>query len=149
MEKEPGILYELINPSDPYTFLAADPETAALTVFCFGTAYGAESTSDQVPVFLLSDPKEWYQEHFGRTPDEGLEAKKSEVIKALRSFVLGTEADRKRYEGAMDCITEPEKRIAFAEQWLDGRTSLNNIGQRAGRIADALELQEKNQRGES
>ena len=34
--------YELINPSDPYTFIADDLETAALVVFIFGTAYGAE-----------------------------------------------------------------------------------------------------------
>lgn len=34
--------YELINPSDPYTFMADDLEIAALVVFTFGTAYGAK-----------------------------------------------------------------------------------------------------------
>lgn len=33
--------YELINPSDPYTFIAEDFETTALVVLVFGVAYGA------------------------------------------------------------------------------------------------------------
>ena len=100
-------------------------------------------------MLLFSDPKEWYQEQFGRTPDEGLEVKKPAVIRALRSFVLGNERDRKRYEAAMGCIMEPEQQEVFAREWQDGRTSMNNIGLRAEKMAEALELQEKNQKGES
>lgn len=63
------IEYELINPSDPYTFLAKTKESAALTVFLLGTMYekttmkkkefryscsagqrnGIEKNSDEVP----------------------------------------------------------------------------------------------------
>lgn len=53
------IQYQLINPSDPYTFLAPDLETAALTVFCLGTMYGAEpqGKGENVPVFYLVEQK--------------------------------------------------------------------------------------------
>ena len=71
--------------------------------------------------------------------------KKPAVIRALRSFILGNERDRKRYEAAMACITESEKRESFAREWQDGRTSMNNIGLRAGKMAEALEKQRENQ----
>ena len=149
MDNTTEFLYNLINPSDPYTFRAEDQETAALAVFCLGPAYGAENLSGtgsgDVPVLLFSDPKVWYQEQFGRTPDEGLEAKKPAVIRALKSFILGNERDRKRYEAAMACIREPERREVFGREWRDGRTSMNNIGLRAEKMAEALEKQREDQ----
>lgn len=149
MDNTTEFLYNLINPSDPYTFRAEDQETAALAVFCLGPAYGAENLSGtgsgDVPVLLFSDPKVWYQEQFGRTPDEGLEAKKPAVIRALKSFILGNERDRKRYETAMACIREPERREVFVREWRDGRTSMNNIGLRAEKMAEALEKQREDQ----
>ena len=56
------IEYELINPSDPYTFLAKTKESAALAVFLLGTMYlgtmyGASPKDDdeekRIPVFLF------------------------------------------------------------------------------------------------
>ena len=62
--------YELINPSDPYTFLAKTKESAALAVFLLGTMYGASPKDDdeekRIPVFLFGGAEEWYQEEFGR-----------------------------------------------------------------------------------
>ena len=47
--------YELINPSDPYTFLAENKEVAALTVFCISTMYGAKSQdgNEEIPVYAF------------------------------------------------------------------------------------------------
>lgn len=47
--------YEFINPSDRYTFIAADYETAVLAVFCLGPAYGAKPKDDgeDVPIFIF------------------------------------------------------------------------------------------------
>lgn len=49
--------YKLINPSDPYTFLAKTKESAALAVFLLGTMYGASPKDDneekRIPVFLF------------------------------------------------------------------------------------------------
>ena len=119
--------YEFINPSDPYTFRAKDRETAALVVFLLGTAYGAKSERDiedeNVPVFLFGGGKEWYEETFGRTPDDGLKALKGNVADALDSFMLGHFKDRRVYEAALEAIDDPEKRERFKEEWLDSRTS--------------------------
>lgn len=122
--------YELINPSDPYTFIAESKEVAALTVFCISTAYGAKSKdgNEEIPVFLFGGSKEWYKEEFHRTPDEGLEAERENVAKALISFMYGYFDDRRRYEIALNAITEPDKKEQFIREWQDGRSSINDIG---------------------
>lgn len=49
------ILYELINPSDPYTFLAPNVEVAGVVVAMLGTGYGAkpvEGDSESTPILF-------------------------------------------------------------------------------------------------
>ena len=136
--------YELKNPSDPYTFLAADFEVAALTVFSISTLYGADAKEggESVPIFIFGGAKEWYIEQFGRTPDEGLKAKKEELEAALGSMMYGGFEDRRRYEAALTAITDPEKREKFIAEWQDGHSSLNDIGTYCHELAKRLKGQE-------
>jgi len=135
--------YNFVNPSDPYTFIAEDFETAALVVRLLGLAYGAEpkdGNGESVPIFLFGgekDADEWYMAQFHHTPKEGLNEKRVPIADALLSFMLGSFEDRRRYEAALAAITDPEKREEFIHAWQDGCSSLNNIGKRAhmlGRI---------------
>lgn len=132
--------YELKNPSDPYTFLAADLEVATLTVFSISTLYGAEAKEggESVPIFLFGGAREWYVEQFGRTPDEGMEAKKEELAASLGSMMYGGFEDRRRYEAALTAITDPEKREKFIAEWQDGHSSLNDIGTYCHELAKRL-----------
>lgn len=132
--------YELINPSDKYTFIAEDFETAALTVFCLGVAYGAKpkDNGEDVPIFLFGGAVEWYAEKFGRSPDDGLAANGKAVADALLSFMLGDFEDRRRYEAALAAIDDPEKKARFIDEWQDGRSSLNNIGGTAHKLGQKL-----------
>ena len=136
--------YELKNPGDPYTFLAADFEVATLTVFSISTLYGAEAKEggESVPIFLFGGAREWYIEQFGRTPDEGKEAKKEELATALSSMMYGGFEDRRRYEAALTAITDPEKREKFITEWQDGHSSLNDIGTYCHELAKRLRGQE-------
>ena len=136
--------YELKTPSDPYTFLAADFEVATLTVFSISTLYGAEAKEggESVPIFLFGGAREWYIEQFGRTPDEGKEAKKEELATALSSMMYGGFEDRRRYEAALTAITDPEKREKFITEWQDGHSSLNDIGTYCHELAKRLRGQE-------
>lgn len=140
--------YELINPSDPYTFLADDLETAALVVLALSTAYGAKSKDgdEEVPVFLFGGAEEaekWYTEQFGRSPEDGTKAKKKQLAAAFESVMLGNFEDRRRYVAALETITDPSKRDAFISVWQDGRSSLNNIGTYCHSLAKALKKQEE------
>ena len=134
--------YELDNPSDAYTFKANSREVAALTVFLLGTQYGATPESgnddDRVPIFIFGGAGEWYEETFGRTADEGIAAHEADVAAALSSFMLGHFEDRRRYDAALEAITDDEKRREFIEKWQDARTSMNNIGSRAHQLAEAI-----------
>ena len=132
--------YELINPSDKYTFIAADYETATLTVFCLGPAYGAKPKDggEDVPILLFGGAVEWYKEKFGHSPDDGLDAKGEAVAEALASMMLGGFEDRRRYNIALAAIDDPEKKARFIDEWQDGRSSLNYIGGEAHRLAARL-----------
>lgn len=137
--------YELINPSDPYTFIADDLEIAALVIFTFGTAYGAKPKDggEDVPIFLFGGALEWYKGKFGRTPDEGVKAKQSALADALSSMMFGDFEDRRRYEAALAAITDPEKKEEFITSWQDGISSLNDIGSRAHALAKILKKTEE------
>lgn len=140
--------YELINPSDPYTFLADDLETAALVVLALSTAYGAKSKDgdEEVPVFLFGGAEEaekWYTEQFGRSPEDGTKAKKKQLASVFESVMLGNFEDRRRYAAALEAITDPNKRDAFISVWQDGHSSLNNIGTYCHSLAKALKKQEE------
>lgn len=132
--------YELINPSDPYTFIVADYETAVLTVFCLGPAYGAKPKcgGEDVPIFLFGGAVDWYKEKFGRTPDDGLDEKGQAVADALASMMFGDFEDRRRYELALSSIDDPEKKARFIDGWQDGRSSLNDIGGEAHKLAERM-----------
>lgn len=136
--------YELKNPSDPYTFIADDLEVAALVVFSISTLYGAvgKEGDSVVPIFIFGGATEWYKEQFGRTPDDGLEAKKEELATALSSMMYGGFEDRRRYEAALSAITDPEKRENFIAEWQDGHSSLNDIGTFCHKLAKSLKGQE-------
>lgn len=139
--------YKFVNPSDPYTFIAEDLEIAALVVFTFGVAYGAEpkdgSEGGTVPIFLFGGAVEWYKEKFGRTPDEGMKARKNALADALESMMLGDFEDRRRYTAALEAITDPEKRDQFIVEWQDGRSSLNDIGTKAHTLGRILRDREE------
>jgi len=137
--------YEFINPSDPYTFIAADYETATLAVFCLGAAYGAKPKDggDDVPIFIFGGAVDWYTEKFGHSPDDGLAEKRQAVADALASMMLGDFEDRRRYNAALEAIDDPDKKARFIDQWQDGRSSLNNIGGVAHRLAECMRKQEE------
>lgn len=134
--------YKLINPSDPYTFIASSNEVAVLTVFCLSTHYGAEAKdgSFEVPLFFWGGDKEWYQEQFGHSTDDGLSEKKIEVANALESFMYGNFQDREIYQSALRAIDDDEKREKFIAEWQDRRSSLNDIGTYAHKLAKKLKI---------
>lgn len=132
--------FELINPSDPYTFIATCNEVAALTVFLISSAYGAKAKDDsfEVPITLFGGGAEWYQEQFGHSANVGLQENKEEVAKALDSIMYGHFEDRKMYQAALNAIDDNTKREKFIAEWQDNRSSLNDIGNYAHELAKKL-----------
>lgn len=111
--------FELINPSDPYTVEAADFMVGAVAACLLGDGkYGLrgldEDAEARMPVFLLTNPDEWFIDKFGMTYESAalhcIQTRTEELAQALESVTLTS----------------------------DHRSSLNDIGRRAKAIAEAV-----------
>nr|WP_303181859.1 hypothetical protein [Lachnoclostridium phocaeense] len=132
------MLFELINPSDPYVFEAKDLEVATLTVMALSPVYGAATEDEQshVPVLFLLDPDEWFEETFGRSVSEAMSKRAKELADALLSMTYGTFSDYKLYQDTMKLLDSPEKKEAYAKRWNSQRSSLNAIADVSHRMAE-------------
>ena len=113
--------FNLINPSDPYTFEADDLQVAAVMVCMLGDGwYLADALGDDadkgnnVPAFLLGGHDEWFTAQFGMNYKATilccLEHRNDALARAFESVKMG--ADR--------------------------RSSMNNIGSKAASLAKAI-----------
>lgn len=132
------MLYELINQSDYYTLECGDLEAAALACLLLGEGdYGLKPLTgegDGMPLFTHGGHDKWFTEHFGRTVEESLNhVPYAQLADALESVVIG---DRKKYLSGLAAARDPAE---FAIGWNDlKRSSLNNIGAKAKKLAAAL-----------
>lgn len=92
------MLYDIINPSDPYTMEAPDLEIAAATVVLIGKGkYPAwpREGGESVPAFISIDHDHWFTEKFGRDTDgtiqHVLQNRNDDLANALESVTLGRE----------------------------------------------------------
>jgi hypothetical protein len=145
------MLFEIVNPSDPYTlktdnFGAACVACLALggTTYCVKQIDAAPGEAPkEMPLFLLAqdsvDP--WFHREFGMGIDAFFEANRPAVADALESVLIGSRRDREEYERALAMIDDPEKRKVWCDEWHDKRrTSMNDIGARAASYAKNLRL---------
>lgn len=118
------MLFDLINPSDPYTLEADDFEIAAVAVCLLGagkypaTALGNDAREDNnVPPFLFGGHDDWFNQRFGAsfeaTAERVLEGRADALARALESVKLSS----------------------------NRRTSLNDIGGKAHEMASAVREQ--------
>lgn len=130
------ITWELINPSDPYTFEAPTVEVAAVTVAFLSTNFGARSVDGSELTPMLFGWDQWMKEH--GIDDEWITRHINVVADALDSMLIGSFADR---INAIKMLSQlaPHKRDAWKQKRQNRlRTSLNGIGERAYRMAKEL-----------
>lgn len=138
------MLYEIINPSDPYTMETDDREAASLACLLLGSGrYALRSIGGDgwsTPLFIFGGSEEWWAKEFGYPLTEAVErVGRERIATALETVLIGDADDRTRMTDAMSFIDDPAKRQAFRDQQHDrARTSINNIGGRAYRMADSL-----------
>ena len=132
------MLFELINPSDPYTFRAPSIEVAGAAVILLSAAYGARSIGEDpelsTPVMFGWD--EWAEEH--GVDGAWLDAHRLEVAEALDSFLIGGPAARAGAEEALAKIPTEDRESWRARRQDSMRSSLSKIGERAYEVAKKL-----------
>jgi hypothetical protein len=137
-------LYELVNPSDPYTLRAADDVVACAAALYLGEgAYGLDRAGEGgerlLPVLLLSDPLQWFLGRFNVTFQEVLEQRGLEIAACLDTLEVGEAADRAALEAELAAITSDVRRHAHLRTWRDQRrSSMNDIGSRARDLAEVF-----------
>jgi len=118
-QQERTVLFEIINPSDPYTMDAPDLEIAAIAVSVLGRGqYSLEgrgnAAGQDVPFFMFGGHDEWFTKNFGRTFEASVE------------HVLNQRADE--LATALESV-----KLERGE-----RSSMNDIGGRAKSAANSL-----------
>jgi len=133
------VLFELINPSDPYTFRAPSIEVAGAVACLLSTGFGARCLDEghedeQTPV--LFGWNEWLE---GRGINQDwIESHKAEIADAFDSFLIGKANERADVESMLALIPEDKQAQWRAERQDRHRTSLNQIGERAYQLAKRL-----------
>jgi hypothetical protein len=136
-------LYEIINPSDPYTFRAPDIKIAALVVILLGRgAYGAVTKDGTEKTPVLGGWDEWLA-------DQGLadgniksflDAHEWEVLEAMESVLIGSFSDRQDVEAALVNMPKDTHEAYLAARHDRRRSSMNDIGKTAQAIAAAMRI---------
>ena len=128
------MIYEIVNPSDPYTIDCPDLEIATAFNLFFGGPYALEPQDggESVPIFLFMSNEsyhKWCVERFGLEPGKLLhrviEERTEEFADALDSVLIG---DREKFELQARTMSF-EQRRQFRRRWHDEqRSSLQDIG---------------------
>jgi hypothetical protein len=142
-----SVIYEIDNPSDPYTMVAEDRAVAAVAVVFLGE--GMWGLSDRegktaVPIFAFGGGAErlerWFATELGTTLAAVVSEKRQAIAAALRSVAIGSISDREAFDRGFALIDDPVKKEEWRTWWHDQRrSSLNDIGRRAWALADRLE----------
>lgn len=137
--------YEIINPSDPYSFLAPDQQVATLVIVLLSPKFSGKCQetpdgSEDVPFFMFGGFEDWWARTFDCDVKETLEGRSGEVVEALRSTLYGRPDARQEFERLVADIPPGAARDTVRRNWNDERrTSLNDISAAAFQLADRIE----------
>lgn len=138
-------LYEIVNPSDPYTIECPFLDVAAMVSVLLGQgkySFRSLDSCEDVPMFAFGGADEWCQKKFGENlmemSNRVMDTKLVEVADSLDSVLYGDREDRAEFLEAtkdMDSMTREAHRMIEQNR---KRSSLNAIGERAYRMAAKL-----------
>jgi len=144
-----GKTYELINPSDPYTFHAPTFQIASAVGILLGegkTPAHSEDGTEKQPFLMFATSeqvKAYLQETFGVGLNEFIDAHRIEIADALESVMSFGFKERFTFDEAMKRIPDDNARVAYREQIHDrNRSSLNDFGSYAWEVAKNLRKKE-------
>jgi hypothetical protein len=138
------ILYELVNPSDPYSFFAISDKVAAAVGIVLGEGAYAVRRHDNseriLPTLRFIHPAnqgEFMRETFPEGLEPFLLGSSQEIAGALDSVACISPAERADYEMCVARLASDELRQGSKLRIHDkNRSSLNDIGRRAWKMAE-------------
>jgi hypothetical protein len=134
------MLYEIVNPSDPYTIEAPTLAIAAAACLLLGDGqYGFDSLDEggqSIPALAFGGSKEWFEKHFGRDVDsvigQVMAEQRAALADCMDSCLIGNADDRELFRDATKSICDADERYSYWFAYHDKRrSSMNDIGGRA------------------
>lgn len=139
------MLYELVTPSDPITFTAANDAVAYAVALYLGSGKAGCTREDgqKIDCLLLfataDQTTESIRVNLGMEFKDFMEANHDEVVAAFESFAYGSFDDRRQYDDAIAAITDAKKLAEFKAKHEDRkRSSMSRWVKSAWDIAAAL-----------
>lgn len=128
--------YDLINPSDQYTFETADEQALQMGVLLFGEGHYAlvnDKGQEVLPLLLFGTHERWMADKYGSVDDAMAKLKDRAFVlrmaDALSTIALGSVRERKSLEAALATISKEKEREKARNAFMkDRRSSLNDIG---------------------
>ena len=125
-------IYEIANPSDAYTMKCDNFHVAAVAVAILGNgAYGIEGT----PVLFGWD--DWLKAQ-KLDLDTFIPAHREQIALALESVLIGSKSAREEVDATLKRIPPDQHEAWLAERHDKRRSSMNDIGSKAQRLAKSL-----------
>lgn len=133
------MIYEIINPSDPYTMAAKNPQVAKFCNILLGNGlYGLKDEEGNKVlgiVFTDEELEEILKKEFGEDISEFMKTHKDEINDCFNSVMIGNLKDRPAYDEIIRKMN-PADRNKYRKELLETKiTSLNNIAEKAWRMA--------------
>jgi hypothetical protein len=142
------MFYELINPSDPYTFHADDPLVAQAVAIWLGNGkmglHDEKNGDYHTLLFLMKADAidEHLRTTFGMEFKVFVMAHRAQIADALDSVMTCGFHDRRIFDEAMKRIDDPVKREEYRALVHDkNRTSMSDFGTYAWKLAASIRQQ--------
>lgn len=139
------MLFNIVNPSDPYTIEAPSLDVAAVASILLGQGrypFDSLDGGENVPLFMFGGADKWTKTHFDETlmelSNRVMDTKLSEVVECLDSVLYGNEQDRVSFFAETNGMDRPNFEAHRMMRQDSKRSSMNDIGERAYRMAAKL-----------
>lgn len=137
------MLYDLINPSDPYTLESDSFEAACVTACLLGEgqyALKALDGDDNMPLFLMGGHNEWFTRQFGHNFAAALQSiGLDKIAEVCESVLVGGAGERHLFNQTVQFVDDPARRAALRREFNQSRrSSLNDIADRAAHLAQEI-----------
>jgi hypothetical protein len=141
------MIFEIVNPSDPYTLECDDFKIAAAGIMLLGRGKLGLSTEEgdekhQMPPFIFGNDEmvtKWFADIGIPSLGEFIDGHREEIATMLETVLIGSERNRRTFEKVLACISDPVERAKARAVYQDEkRSSLNDIGGAAWDLAKRL-----------
>lgn len=148
------MIFEFINPSDPYHFETDNLKVASVATFILGMGKCGSKEIDsnkgklfEVPLLLFGGEEEWAQKTFSMSLAELLHDvkvnHKQELVDCLESFAIGSFSEYKEFRESMADILDLKKKESYRKKYHKNKlTSANDFGTYAWKFAKGLKESE-------